>query len=631
MAVWIWLAACGGDGEGKDPPPRTDPTETEPTTEPTTPIEAACVDAAPANATSTVVSALVPEGEAPPVCEWTCDAPWEREGDGCVLRAACGLGWCFDNPTPQSGAVLAGWSGDGETWFSTWSSMLWRQTGDGPLEEVVQPGFNSAAIGIFGRWDDLWVVSVSRLLRWDGTVLADATPPGVVLDLYDVAAWDATHAWVVGGAQEVALGGALYTFDGTALALATDGVGRDPFVAVSMSGPETGFVASSVQVYRVDGTGFFELPGYPGTDVQDVAARGDEVVVTDWYSGVFRWDGASWTRLRPQPVSSLWTDGATVYAAGESVLRLDGTTFVEVDVGAPFAASALWGEGVLQGVGGVDGELATLGPSGWTALAGGVRVDWTVAAAASSDEIWVAGWSEQMLRWDGAAWQPETMPAVPALSGVMGLYAPGGEELWLASYDGLWQRASDGAWDRRGPMAAFGGVDGLASDDLWAVTLDGEAMHFSPSGLVSEFPGIGSLGLVHVAGPEDVWVGNDWVGDLARWDGSTWTAARTRRPWVGLDSTGPDDVWALTEDGEVWHWDGATFARQNRWFLLNFTDLVAVAPDDVWALTGGTYAFHWDGVDWTRHTVPANVTTATRRGDETLLLGENGTILFPEP
>jgi hypothetical protein len=141
-----------------------------------------------------------------------------------------------------------------------------------------------------------------------------------------------------------------------------------------------------------------------------------------------------------------------------------------------------------------------------------------------------------------------------------------------------------------GPLGnALYGVDGVATDDLWAV-----GTYFTDRAL--------SL--------------------IARWDGSTWTVVSHPEKGddsflLGVSSVAGGDVWAVgyyhDQVGQktlAFHWDGAAWSIKptpNVGLESALTSVHAVASDDVWAVGFGipqgggetfTLAEHWDGAAW---------------------------------
>ena len=190
------------------------------------------------------------------------------------------------------------------------------------------------------------------------------------------------------------------------------------------------------------------------------------------------------------------------------------------------------------------------------------------------------------------------------------------------------------------------GVDGVSSNDLWAVGLDQGV--FPNEGLIEHYDGsswtvsaqinIGAGGTalyaVHAVSSNDVWsVGyfNRTLPLVEHWDGTGWFISETPVPGVaqslvGVAAASSTDVWAVgdynpTSNGPTqtlaFHWNGTgwtqvqtpspgSFANQ-----LNAIDVVS--SNDVWAVgvysnsngTVATLTEHWDGTTWSVVPSPA--------------------------
>mgnify|MGYP003376782576 FL=1 len=97
------------------------------------------------------------------------------------------------------------------------------------------------------------------------------------------------------------------------------------------------------------------------------------------------------------------------------------------------------------------------------------------------------------------------------------------------------------------------------------------------------------------------WVEHDGAWQEAPNPASTGLAA--------VDALSPADAWAVSDLGDMLHWDGQAWTQQRPFTTLRLTAVSMVASDDVWAVG---YVFwqrywalmaHWDGSAWTDITV----------------------------
>jgi hypothetical protein len=99
---------------------------------------------------------------------------------------------------------------------------------------------------------------------------------------------------------------------------------------------------------------------------------------------------------------------------------------------------------------------------------------------------------------------------------------------------------------------------------------------------------------------------------------------------VSMSATSANDIWVLTSENDIIHFDGSDWTEMivPKLFLLHnhAKDLYAARPDDVWALGYGGdqrgeyigYVHHWDGASWTA------VPTPFEGQDQTFFRGIDG-------
>jgi hypothetical protein len=203
--------------------------------------------------------------------------------------------------------------------------------------------------------------------------------------------------------------------------------------------------------------------------------------------------------------------------------------------------------------------------------------------------------------------------------------------------------------------AILHGVDGSASNNVWAVGRNGTA-----AGLIQRWNGTswstvsspspaGATGAV-LAGVKTFSTTNAWaVGSVGvstgapftrtlvkRWNGTSWSIVSTPNPdptqnvLVAVDGTSANDIWAVggighdgyegrTTAGLVLRWNGSSWTRaaipdfDSTFSTIELTDVVALAANDVWVV--GTawhrqlfrevpYLLRWNGTTWKHSTIP---------------------------
>jgi hypothetical protein len=198
-----------------------------------------------------------------------------------------------------------------------------------------------------------------------------------------------------------------------------------------------------------------------------------------------------------------------------------------------------------------------------------------------------------VLRWDGTAWQPQSLPGIGWQGELLSVAATSPTAVWAVGRD-----SAGGARLLR--------FDGIA----WSESRP-------PRGVV--------LTKV-VAGGGEAWLigSRDGTQVLLRWEGRGWRDVPVPPGAVyGLHILAADDVWAAgaTDSGAaVSHWDGQAWQQTivNAFPRSAVGSVLAVSRTEVWA--GGTAGsiggpagkpippllVRWDGQAWSRVTVPAD-------------------------
>ncbi|MFF7446545.1 MULTISPECIES: hypothetical protein [unclassified Streptomyces] len=224
------------------------------------------------------------------------------------------------------------------------------------------------------------------------------------------------------------------------------------------------------------------------------------------------------------------------------------------------------------------------------------------AAATGPDRAWAVGADAVgreapgfplVLRWDGTAWQRQSLPGVAWQGELLSVAATAPTAVWAVGRD-----SAGGA-----RLLRFDGV-------AWSESRP-------PRGV--------QLTRVVTGGGETWLIGSrDGVQVLLRRDGRGWQEVPVPPGWVyGLHVLAADDVWAAGETGSgaaVSHWDGQAWQQTvvDGYPRSAVGSVLAVSPTEVWA--GGTGGFvggpvgrpippllvRWDGQSWKRVTIPTD-------------------------
>ncbi len=232
------------------------------------------------------------------------------------------------------------------------------------------------------------------------------------------------------------------------------------------------------------------------------------------------------------PVRALWAfDSADVWAGGRSLAHWDGTS---------------WSEYAIPS-------------SGRTWIVSEVRDFWGFAP----DDLYALG-SGELLHWDGVSW---TLKTAEIVTQHISLSGSSGSDLWMSG-------------------SILGGVD-----------------HWDGSRMTRQFDRTSVVSDLWASGPENVYA-VDYRG-VHHWDGSSWEAAavfgRTSNTSkrYGVWGASDRDVWVAGGLGFS-HWDGAdwTHAPSTSDETGNWVDIWGSAADDVWAVEEQGQLWHYDGGRW---------------------------------
>ena len=230
----------------------------------------------------------------------------------------------------------------------------------------------------------------------------------------------------------------------------------------------------------------------------------------------------------------------------------------------------------------------------------GLNAVWTFAP----DDVWAGG--QSMLHFDGTAFAEVTIPQAGFVADFLGfapndLYAVAGAS--LLHWDGAAWATVDfgGTIDPSGLTAIWG----TSASDLW--------LGDSSNGRVHRWNGTTwSTTVTQVVEVTDIWGSSSsdvyvsGIFGLSHWNGTTLTESDDFLVdhSDGLWGTGPGDVWAVSEIGELAHWDGAawtdTLPLDNDLFHEDHSKVWGSAPNDVWAVGSFGALSHWNGSGWSQ-------------------------------
>jgi hypothetical protein len=156
-----------------------------------------------------------------------------------------------------------------------------------------------------------------------------------------------------------------------------------------------------------------------------------------------------------------------------------------------------------------------------------------------------------------------------------------------------------------GDQAYVWAVTAGGTDSEWAFGTDGNqdgAFALERTGSTWSrvpFPGDGEVMVARASSASDVWAFTDF--NVVHWNGRAWSVAG-RLPVAVADAVvfGPADVWAFSNDGGIWRYNGRSWSQMPG--SSGLASGSALSPTSVWA-GGGSVIAHWNGSSWTRTSV----------------------------
>lgn len=268
--------------------------------------------------------------------------------------------------------------------------------------------------------------------------------------------------------------------------------------------------------------------------------------------------------------------------------------------------------------------------------------------AVSANDIWAVGhsgdpsfapWQTLTMHWDGSTWGIVPSPSPGTYNGndLYAVAAVSSNDVWAV---GWYQSGSTGQeggaltmhWDgaawtvvpnpSRWPLY---GVAAIASNDVWAVG-EQSILHWNgTSWSTVSFPtppndSYRILRGISAVTANDIWVvgysqwsyfyGYRYAPLTYHWDGTRWSlvpnAGALDEFLFAVTAIAPNDVWAVGDNGQTQHWNGAEWSRVAAPYPGlggRFNGIAAASARDVWAV--GSYN---DGNRWLtwidRYTIP---------------------------
>jgi hypothetical protein len=340
---------------------------------------------------------------------------------------------------------------------------------------------------------------------------------------------------------------------------------------------------------------------------------GDAAALESWAAGICSADrgGWCWAHRRPFGVrlNRLWGSGPR-------------------DV---------WAVGELGAIIHFDGER-------WARVASGTTDSLVAIAGRGPGDAWAIGKNRTLLRLSGGDWRPVEMPKLENEEQLADLLVLSSGEAWIVggmthsslAGEELISRCvighHDGAtwrFDEEDGCGPLGRVWGAAANDVWAD--GGDVVHWNGRYLIKN-PRQAPAKIVGRHG-----FASGWRLEITWGGGGAGRLVDPRRSPLALDdardfwAAGADDVWAITKDSALAHFDGQRWSHGDE--PLEIRGVAARAADDVWAVGSGPVLLHWDGRGWRSWRMPVSagqypVAIATAAANDVWVLGERAILRF---
>jgi len=402
----------------------------------------------------------------------------------------------------------------------------------------------------------------SSIMRWNGTTWSSSAPAGYLTGRA-VSGTSDTNVWLGGD------GGSLWHLGASGWTSVATHVSTGNIYAIYSSGPTDVWLGTDYGVFHGDGTTFTAVAG--ASNLRGVA-------------------GSS--------ANDVWMFADAFGTSGTPTLHWDGTstTLVETGNGSPgvmFARASTDAWAVSKSA------LLHWGGSAWSEYGAGYRTSWSHVHARTATDVWVAGASGMIARYDGTKWSRTPSGTTSAMNGI---WASGASDAWAVGAGGTILHFDGTSWSAvpSGTTTDLWAVGGSDATHVWAVGTN-VFQKWTGSAWVAEtgIPAGGWWRVVWSAGASDVWAFADGGANPIHWDGTSWTTKGAGTPIAtnGAWGTSPTDIWTVGDYGYGAHWDGATWNRYMI-FTLPLHGVFAAAPNDVWASSDRGILFHYDGTSW---------------------------------
>ena len=332
-----------------------------------------------------------------------------------------------------------------------------------------------------------------------------------------------------------------------------------------------------------------------------------------------RWDGAAWTTYPRQNATTTYI--SVVALADNDVWIAENIGVVDHYDGVTWTSSGsrMTPPSSTSGFGSllaVDRQILGATAEGFVSRYAGQlvgRYDTPIfgrargAWSSSSVDSWMVTDRNEIWHYDGARWTLNF--TTPAGTGVLdGMFGSAADNVWAWSTTRVAFHFDGTVWATVPAVGSDSVAWGTSATDMWffgsaAAHFDGVAqtsVFVLPRGKFSSVSGVSST---------EIWAATN-AGEVYRWDGAAWTLDYTAPTLLkSLVALGAGEVIAVGPDRRAFHRVGGTWETTFLPVLSGLTSVAGTAPADVFATTGSELV-HFDGTAWTAVRVPTDVDIA---------------------
>lgn len=281
---------------------------------------------------------------------------------------------------------------------------------DGSTVTLMAEGIGTL-LSVWGTGPDNWYAAATEFLGY-----------------YDGTMWWATYPRPYGtyrsiwgsGPDDIYIGGfhdEVIHFDGEHTELLR-GIRADQVHALWVD-PDSGDLVTSEgrRLFRFDGTAWKELPANLRSSVSFLWGGSIDRLYAGGCGGITRLDGSGWERVAPLPFypTAVWYhDESCTYLAGPDLIRFDGKDWtVVVDNVDRIESIHGTSPSNVYAVGGNEngGFVFRCDGSAWELIKSGFQGAFKDVWVVSETEVYLVGYFDGVLRFDGRAWKSEPVPA----------------------------------------------------------------------------------------------------------------------------------------------------------------------------------------------------------------------------